>query len=193
LVPSKFLAIRRALAARPPRRVEAAPEQREAAVALILVPGQHGAPEILLIKRAEHAGDPWSGQIALPGGRRDGADRDLLRTAVRETQEETAIGLSETQLLGGLDDLSPVSRHLPQLIVRPFVFSLPEQPTIHLSDEVALHLWAPCDELLARRVTEDVEVQGMVLTVPGYRIGPHLVWGMTERILTPFLELVSAA
>jgi 8-oxo-dGTP pyrophosphatase MutT (NUDIX family) len=56
----------------------------QAAVALVCVPDPDA---ILLIRRSERAGDPWSGQMGLPGGRRDSSDRDLLATAVRETEE----------------------------------------------------------------------------------------------------------
>jgi len=69
-----------------------APDARPAAVALVLLDGPQGI-EILLIKRAERADDPWSGQIALPGGRYDVGDRDLEATAVRETREETGVDL----------------------------------------------------------------------------------------------------
>ena len=55
---------------------------REAAVSLLIRPRDQ--LEILLIKRALHDTDPWSGHVALPGGRRDDTDADLLETAVRE-------------------------------------------------------------------------------------------------------------
>jgi 8-oxo-dGTP pyrophosphatase MutT (NUDIX family) len=69
---------------------------RRAAVALLVrldetrVPA---VPQLLMIKRATFEGDPWSGHIALPGGRREPADATLERTVVRETWEETAIDL----------------------------------------------------------------------------------------------------
>jgi 8-oxo-dGTP pyrophosphatase MutT (NUDIX family) len=172
-----------------PRQVTAAPDQREAAVAVVLTPGAAGALELLLIKRAEHPGDPWSGQIALPGGRRDATDRDLFATVLRETREETGVSLPPSSCLGQLDDLSPVSPHLPQLVVRPYVFYLPTGPKVIPSDEVALHLWVGCDVLLAQRSEESLIIRGERWRVMGYRVGPHFVWGMTERILTPFLEL----
>ena len=45
--------------------------------------GFDGEPELLMIKRAEAEGDPWSGHIACPGGRMEPGDRDLAVTAVR--------------------------------------------------------------------------------------------------------------
>jgi 8-oxo-dGTP pyrophosphatase MutT (NUDIX family) len=172
-----------------PRQVQATPDQREAAVAVVLTPNDAGAPDLLLIKRAEHPGDPWSGQIALPGGRRDPTDPDLLATALRETHEETGVSLPPESRLGQLDDLSPVSRHIPQLVVRPYVFYLPTRPEVIPSDEVALHLWVGCDVLLAHRSEESLVIRGESWRVAGYRVGPHFIWGMTERILSPFLQL----
>ncbi|MDH3495606.1 MAG: CoA pyrophosphatase [Gemmatimonadota bacterium] len=164
---------------------------REAAVAVLLVPAPPETYELLLIKRADRAGDPWSGQIALPGGRRDGDDADLLGTAVRETAEETGVRLTSAQLLGELDDLRPVSVHLPQLIVRPFVFGLPSRPPVIPSEEVALHVWAACDELLTNRTERTLTILGAQRRMPGYQVGAHFLWGMTERILTPFLNLLA--
>jgi len=182
--------LRTLLANRAPRRVPIVPPLREAAVALVLVP--HGDDfALLFIKRAEHPLDPWSGQIALPGGRRDAQDPDLLATAIRETDEETAIVLSTETSVGDLDDLSPVSPHLPPLVVRPFVFALPATPTVRLSAEVADHLWVPLPHLIDHLETERVTIRDRALEVPGYRVGPHFIWGMTERIVTPFLHLAN--
>jgi 8-oxo-dGTP pyrophosphatase MutT (NUDIX family) len=164
----------------------------EAAVALTLAPAPDGELHLLLIKRAARSDDPWSGQMALPGGRREHHDRDLLDTARRETLEETAIDLRAGRLLGELDDLSPSTPHLPPILVRPFVFSLTDRPPVTAGEEVALHLWIACKRLAKALVTEQIEVRGRPLVVRGYRIGPHLVWGMTERILTPFLRLLTA-
>ncbi len=162
----------------------------QAAVALVLVPGSEG-PELLLIKRTERDDDPWSGQMAMPGGRRDEEDHDLLQTAIRETREETSVDLGEAEVLGELDDLSPSSPHLPPIMVRPFVFALPSRPSVSISDEVALHLWVPLVRLPASRALEEIVIREFRLTASGYRLGPHFVWGMTERIVTPFLDMAS--
>src|SRR3989442_10873051 len=83
-----------------------------------------GGLEALFIRRAQRADDPWSGQVALPGGRRDAGDADLFATAVRETREETGIDLAGAERLGRLDDLYPRTPTLPPVVVRPFVFAL---------------------------------------------------------------------
>ena len=181
--------LRATLGARPPSRVPAVPPLREAAVALVLAPDRNDDVSLLFIKRAEHPLDPWSGQIALPGGRRDPADPDLLATAMRETAEETSIVLTARDLVGELDDLSPVSPHLPPLVVRPFVFAVLAVPAVRLSPEVADHLWIPRRYLIDHLREEQVTVRDRTLVVPGYRTGPHFIWGMTERIVTPFLQI----
>lgn len=180
-------AIRDRLNARAPATVSTA-GHIEAAVALILAPDPHGRLMIPFIKRADRADDPWSGQMALPGGRRERVDRSLEVTAKRETFEETGIDLAEASRIGVLDDLSPQSPHLPPIVVRPFVFGLSTQPTLVLSEEVADFVWVAFEGLRERRTMEEILLRGHTIVTPAYRIGGEVVWGMTERILTPFLE-----
>lgn len=181
--------IRRRLATYDPHRAEPA-RFIETAVAVVLAPGTAGELEMLFIKRAERAGDPWSGQMGLPGGRRDPGDASLLETARRETQEETAIDLVPEALLGELDDLAPATPLLPPVVVRPFVFGLSERPTVRPSGEVQLHVWTPFGGLPARESETEVTVRDMRRMVPAYLLGPHVVWGMTHRIIRRFMELV---
>jgi 8-oxo-dGTP pyrophosphatase MutT (NUDIX family) len=183
--------VRAVLAAHRPQE-EDAPEARPAAVALILTQRADGLA-ILLIRRAERAGDPWSGQIALPGGRRDPGDVDLVATAIRETREETGVDLAAAERLGALDDLYPRVQHLPAVVVRPFVFALAHAPELSLSDEVSDAFWVSVAYLRdpAHRRDVKLNIRGAARTFPAYVLGDHLLWGMTERILTPFLELIA--
>lgn len=178
--------VRTKLAQRTPRIVTAseAAEQR-AAVAAILREERHG-PEVLLIRRAERPGDPWSGHMAFPGGRASQSDPDLLSTAIRETREEVGLDLVGSEVLGQLDDLPAVARaKRTGLVITPFVFALDEAPQLALNHEVAEAVWAPLEPLAsgASATTFSYEIEGRTLSVPGLRVGPHIVWGLTYRML----------
>jgi 8-oxo-dGTP pyrophosphatase MutT (NUDIX family) len=157
-----------------------------AAVAVVLVPSPDA---VLLIRRAERAGDPWSGHMALPGGRRDPDDDDLVGTAVRETFEEVGLRLDRAELLGGLDDVVPRTQVLPPIAVRPFVFGLTERPPLTPNPEVAAVRWVHLDHLLHPETYHSarLEIRGEPREFPAYRVDESIVWGMTERILTGLL------
>ena len=160
-----------------------------AAVAIILTPQPDS---ILLIRRADRSGDPWSGHMALPGGRREPADSELAATAIRETGEEVGVQLRLQDLLGSLPDVIPRTPVLPPIAVRPFVFLLPERPALRLNPEVAQASWVPLDYLLRPDTHHPVqlEVAGKSRQVQAYQLENAIVWGMTERILTRFLAEV---
>lgn len=164
-----------------------------AAVAVMLRDGDEGL-EALFIHRAVRVGDTWSGQIAFPGGRREPADADLLMTAIRETREEIGVDLSSAERLGVLDDLHPRTPVLPPVVVRPFVFALTAPPAIVESLEVQATFWVPFRSLEAPGVrgTITVDHPGIPRQVlPAYTLGKRTIWGMSERILTPLISLVS--
>jgi 8-oxo-dGTP pyrophosphatase MutT (NUDIX family) len=186
--PAEYGALKSRLAARVPLRVEKTGVM-ETAVALILAPGARG-PEALLIRRAEREGDPWSGHVALPGGRREAEDADRLATAVRETREEVGVELPASVLLGPLDDLHPSTPRLPALVISPFVFGLDARPRTRLSDEVSGVAWVPLAELRACAGKAEIQLRGAPLQVDCFRTGGLVIWGLTYRILSGFLPLL---
>ena len=164
---------------------------RLAAVALVLRAAERDRLELLMIKRADRDGDPWSGHVALPGGRHEPQDPDLRATAVRETREETGIDLDAGgQILGTLDDLHPRTPVLPPIVVRPYVGIVAPDLPILPSDEVASAFWVPLIDLLepARWIDATVMVRGAPHAVTAFRHGEYTVWGMTERLLRQFIE-----
>ena len=180
------------LAGRPGAIVETEHAVRRAAVALVLRAGVDDALELLFIKRAEYAGDPWSGHIAFPGGRHEPADRSLEETAVRETREELALDLrAHGRVLGTLDDLHPRTASLPPIVVRPYVAVVAPEVTLVPSSEVALAFWVPLATLQAPDATVEstIELQsGVRWRVPSFVHQGHTIWGMTERILRQLLD-----
>jgi len=188
----RFDALEAALSSRPPLQASAEIGAIRAAVALLLRPGAAGI-ELLLIRRAEREGDPWSGHMAFPGGRASPADADLAATAAREAGEEVGIDPArQGRLLGALDDLAPRSARLPSIVVSPFVFAVETGAEPVPNHEVQTALWVPVDELLhPDAATEYLHelADGATLTFPAFDARGYVVWGMTHRILTGFLEL----
>jgi len=170
-------------------------EMRRAAVALIFRAGEDGEPELLFIKRAEYPGDPWSGHIAFPGGRREAQDSSLAETAIREAREETGIDLSKQgEIIGELDELQPQSIRLPALVVAPFVAVLRETPELDLAGEVASAFWVPLRSLHEDGLWRDTEVSGKDyrMTRRAFHHEGHVIWGITERIIAQLLSVLNA-
>ncbi|MCC7054806.1 MAG: CoA pyrophosphatase [Gemmatimonadaceae bacterium] len=165
---------------------------RWAAVALVLRGHSVSDAELLFIRRAERAGDPWSGHVAFPGGRREPADRSLEETARRETREELALDLDLTgTMLGVLDDLRPRSPVLPSIAVRPYVFHVTVPVPLVPNVEVHSAFWQKVRSLRDPAVQWEhaFDRGGARMRFPAYRCGDDIVWGMTERILTQFLSV----
>jgi 8-oxo-dGTP pyrophosphatase MutT (NUDIX family) len=185
--------LRAALASRDAAGTDDEEGVRKAAVALIFRSGTEGTPELLFIKRADYPGDPWSGQVAFPGGREEPGDTTLADTAARETREETAIDLSrDGTFIGTLDDLRPRINRLPDVIVRPYVVLLDRYEPLILSQEVALAFWIPLSALKDVGSWRETPVlaRGVQINTRAFHHEGHIVWGMTERILGQLLELL---
>ncbi len=185
--------IRERLATHRPASLAANGDAR-AAVALILRDGERGV-EFVAIRRSERAGDPWSGHMALPGGRQHAADADLLATAARETREEVGIDLgAHGHTLGRLDELRAYGGGRPMgLIISPFVFALTASVDLVLNKrEVDAAVWVPLAVLRepgaqgnVRYVLAGQQTEHSAFVYQGYSI-----WGLTYRILSGFLDVV---
>jgi 8-oxo-dGTP pyrophosphatase MutT (NUDIX family) len=156
-------------------------EPAEAAVMLCLRE-EEGDVQVLLIRRAEREGDPWSGHIGLPGGRPSHVDRDLLDTARRETLEEVGFDpLQRGSLLGALPVL-----HTRTMRVRVAAFAahVPEAVEPVISDELTGAWWTSLPRLRPERarVPELPDPVEALLDDAGGP-APHVVWGITYRIL----------
>lgn len=175
-----------------------APMQKDSRLAAVMAvlrvsnSNEHDA-ELLFIKRAVVARDPWSGHIAFPGGRHDVSDSTLEHTAIRETREEVSIDIGRYgRVIGQLDDLAPRSPRLPPIIVRPFVAVVPSSLEIERNHEVADAFWAPVGALssFAAKAEYQLVDNGVASVFPAYAVREHVVWGLTERIVTQLLPLL---
>lgn len=172
------------------------PGLKRAAVAVVLKDGARGL-EVLFIRRAEHPNDPWSGQVAFPGGRVEPGDADLQTTAVRETAEELGLDLlRDGELLGPLDEVRALARMRPMnLAIAPFVFRLRDASApLRLSDEVTSAHWLPLDELSSPRHRSSLEFshQGTRVSLPCLRYDGLVIWGLTYRMFASLQDALGS-
>ncbi len=186
--------MKQALQHRPAVAVPREGPVREAAVALLVRPREQ--LEVLLIKRSEHETDPWSGHMALPGGRREPDDVDLFATALREAHEEIGIRARETDRLGALDEVTPRTPRLPPIVIAPFVLAVPPDADARPDPvEVEAAIWVPLPALADTRAADEliIELEGLRRSFPAFRYQDYVIWGLTHRILEQFLELAAEA
>lgn len=159
-----------------------------AAVAMILCEGASGL-EVCFIRRAEKPGDPWSGQVAFPGGRASPQDVDAPAVAERETHEEIGLPLAREQWIGALPE-SIIDRHgNRRLTLSPYVYYLCSAPeALRANEEVAAIFWVPLTHLFDDRNCTELEWGGAGSFFPGIQFSDHIIWGLTLRVLGTFAE-----
>lgn len=163
------------------------------AVALILQL-RDGELGVLMIRRAEREGDPWSGQMAFPGGRWEPEDKNSLATARRETEEEIGLHLgAQEPCIGKLSELNAVNRRFRGLVISPYVFHLERSVNFHPNYEVAEVVWVPLEFLLDADNREEMvwERNGLRLTMPCYFFEGRRIWGLSLRMLDELMDLVA--
>jgi 8-oxo-dGTP pyrophosphatase MutT (NUDIX family) len=166
---------------------------KRSAVAMILQV-REGELHICMIKRAERKGDPWSGQMAFPGGRMDKTDAHGFAVAVRETEEEVGLTLGPTdQCIGRLSDINArPHKGAFGMAVSPFVFRLEREVSFTPNYEVAEVVWVPLEFLLNTDNREKMvwEFKGASISMPCYFFGERRIWGLSLMMLDELMDLV---
>jgi len=166
---------------------------KRSAVAMILRE-LHGETEILMIKRAESEGDPWSGHMAFPGGRMESDDRHGLDVARRETDEEIGLELgAEDPCIGRLSDIMthPGLKRRP-MVVTPYVFRLQREVEFTPNYEVAEVVWIPLSFLMQRDNRERMQWRrGRIdIPLPCYMFEGRRIWGLSLMMLDELMDLL---
>lgn len=149
---------------------------------------------ILFIKRSEHPGDFYSGHIAFPGGKKTKDDKNLVETAVRETNEEVGVDLDTYgKYIGNLDDIKPFNDRGQRLIVTPYIFLLTNNVDLLTNEEVESFIWIPMSYL---KDSENMRVRikernGEIIEDYMFEYNGFIIWGMTGRILKTFISETS--
>lgn len=195
--------IAQALAAAQPHKLPERHHKRRSAVAVVVDHDSMQNASLLLIRRAQHERDPWSGHMAFPGGRYEQHDRNGLATAKREMHEEVGFDIDDAtarnagRVIGRLSDFSTRRRAIPiDMIVSPYVFQIEERPQLAPNYEVDDALWIPLAFFADpdNRSSLDFRHGGQNHAMPCVRYSDdHVVWGMTLKMIDELLCIAGAA
>ena len=164
-------------------------EQGANAAVAVLLKREKEELSVLFVKRVESPADPWSGQMAFPGGKRSEQDLSLKQTVLRETLEETGINLLDRcRFLGVLKALRSGPRY--DLRVLPFVVFVEYEPRVRLNrEELKDFYWIPFEEL----VQSETSVRFDFGEFPAYSVRNEVIWGLTYRVLEDFFAVLKLA
>ena len=177
-----------------PEPAPSAPSARRASVAIVLA-GDSEARSVCFVERASRAGDPWSGDVAFPGGWAKHEDESLRAAAMRETHEEIGLALADTHHLG---DIAPM--RIPRIrsgigLLGTSVFYVGEsRPGLRLEQrEIADAFWVPIAHLHHpdNRTVVHWARSGPPRPRPAIMFDGRVIWGLTYRILVRFSNLMT--
>lgn len=156
---------------------------------LILIYPKQNDIYIALMKRPEYDG-VHSGQISFPGGKMEEGDKDLIFTAVRESEEEVGIRGQDVSIIGQLTEHFVVASNFKVLPVVGYLNYQPHfKPDNHEVEEV---VEVSLNHLLDRKNRKEKTLivrHKYELIAPYFDVFGHVVWGATAMILSEFLEL----
>jgi 8-oxo-dGTP pyrophosphatase MutT (NUDIX family) len=162
----------------------------EAVVGILLWDELERGLETLLVQRAEREGDPWSGQIGLPGGRVKQSTETPREALRREVEEEVGIQLEEIGIeLGKLSVGQPMRR--TGMRVQPWVYGLRTKPNVRIGPtEIADYFWVNLAELPSKKKMSEITIRNEPWKVESFEVEGKIVWGFTYRVLTELLPIL---
>lgn len=163
---------------------------RESAVLILFYPSKNQI-FLPLILRPQYDG-VHGGQMAFPGGRAEKEDENLIRTALREAQEEIGVRVSDVKVLGELTKL-----YIPpsNFYVQPVVGCMPHKPDFYPDPrEVDKVIEISLDEIKNPFIIgrKTLFVRGVEIDTPFYNIKETTVWGATAMMISELLTVIES-
>jgi 8-oxo-dGTP pyrophosphatase MutT (NUDIX family) len=165
---------------------------RASAVVIPVYRDNDGDLRIVLVVRG--AQGIHGGQLALPGGKPEPADRGLQETALRETQEEIGLPVGDIDVIAALD---PIDTRTTGWRIHPFLAQVPANARWRPRPGEITAAVTPLASVLADPARRRTEVLSFP-TWPAPRpvecvdIDGHLLWGLTLRLLDTVLPRLLA-
>lgn len=165
---------------------------KKSGVMILLYPNEETVFSALILRNTYEG--THSGQVALPGGKYEDEDSDLIATALRETNEEIGVDSNSINIIGQLSRLFiPPSDY----IVYPAIGFLNSRPSFKPDEsEVQEIIEYPLSSLLDEGTIKSKEFSArndIIFKAPYFDINGHVVWGATAMILSEFKAILDNA
>lgn len=162
----------------------------ESAVLIILYPSNQRLNTVVIL-RNEYDG-AHSGQISLPGGKKEKSDIDFKHTALREAQEEIGINPSEMEIVG---QLSRFYVRPSNFIIYPYIAYCarrpdfyPDQTEVQRIIEIDILNEINFSKIINKTITFKNNIQ---VNAPGFEVGGEFMWGATAMIFSELIQVLN--
>lgn len=154
-------------------------------------------PAILMMRRAERIGDPWSGDVSFPGGKQDPTDANTRAAALRELHEETGFVVDDqTTPIGRLSDrLTREHGRRRPMTVSPYIYRTGTAVHLVPGIEAASLVWVPLSFFTDpnRKTRKIWRVGSLPLPAPAIDIGGPILWGLSLMMVNELLRATGLA
>lgn len=177
--------IRSVLRQTPPAMVAGESRFRRAAVVVPII--LRTEPVLMFTRRTEHL-PSHAGQICFPGGSYHASDETLIRTALRELEEEIGVPADGITIAGFLDLYETLNSGFCILPVVGFLDA--NCPLTINQDEVAEVFEVPLSFLIdpSHHALKYAERGGVMREFYSIQFGHHEIWGATAAMIINFAE-----
>lgn len=177
--------IRSVLRATPPEMLAGEARFRRAAVIVPII--MRDEPILLFTRRTEHL-PSHAGQICFPGGSYHASDETLIRTALRELEEEIGVPADGITIAGFLDLYETLNSGFRILPVVGFLDA--NCPLTINQDEVAEVFEVPLSFLIDpnHQALKYAERGGVMREFYSIQFGRHEIWGATAAMIVNLSE-----
>ena len=158
----------------------------EASILVIFINNKIDQESYILITQRKKNLRKHAGQVAFPGGRRETFDKNLLETALRETEEEINLSKDNYDIIGDLPNFYTGTGY----VVTPFVALMkPDsnwQNLIFPNPEEVEKIFTPKSiELLSPKfhIREKPPITSSMLMTWRINYNNENIWGLTARVL----------
>ena len=159
--------------------------ENELASVLVIIYGKE--PTILMTEKAQTL-KVHAGEIAFPGGKWCAKDKDLLETAIRETNEELCLDVSKKDVVGQLDNVITLNSKYK---ITPFIAILETIPSLKANSEVESILHIPLVSFLNTMAEDNHPEHRSIKEMHTFRFEKYNVWGASARMLKQINVLLS--